>query len=169
VSPDRAASLAHRRVMGGSGSLPNTMRHHYTEGHRSVLFVISEQVKLSGMCDMPLDKIAAKARVCRSTAKDAIKLASKLSHLSVELRPRKGAKNLPNVLRIISREWLSWLKIKPSKERQIGVKIFHPTKNRDKNNKSVCAKLPPSYTRGNVVRGYSRGASPQPEPRRGRT
>lgn len=40
-SPDRQASRDRRRRLGGSSALPDTMRHHYTEGQRAVLCVVA--------------------------------------------------------------------------------------------------------------------------------
>ena len=112
--------------------MPDTIRHHYTEGERSALAVIAGEVKHHGICDLPLDKIAALAGVSRTTVQNAIREARALKHLSVELRERKGQKNLTNIVRITSDEWKVWLKRGPSPAREIGFKILHPTKNQDK-------------------------------------
>ncbi|XUP57902.1 helix-turn-helix domain-containing protein [Allorhizobium sp. Av2] len=132
-SPDRAASMARKRKLGGSSGMPDTIRHYYTEGHRAVLAVIAGEVKHHGLCDLAVDRIAAVAGVSRTTVQNAIREARALGHLSVESRPRKGQKNLTNLVRITSREWMTWLKCGPSLARQIGFKDFHPTKNQDKN------------------------------------
>ncbi|HBF32015.1 hypothetical protein [Rhizobium sp.] len=131
-SPDRAASVARKRKLGGSSGIPDTIRHHYTEGERAVLTVISGEVKRRGLCDLALDRIAAVAGVSRTTAQNAIREARALGHLSVEGRPRKGQKNLTNLVRIVSAEWMNWLMRGPSLSRQIGFKDFHPTKTQDK-------------------------------------
>jgi hypothetical protein len=131
-SPDRAASVARKRKLGGSSGMPDTIRHHYTEGERAVLTVIAGEVKHHGLCDLALDRIAAVAGVSRTTAQNAIREARALGHLSVEGRPRKGQKNLTNLVRIVSVEWMNWLKRGPSLARQIGFKDFHPTKTQDK-------------------------------------
>lgn len=131
-SPDRVASQTRKRKLGGSSGMPDTIRHHYTEGERAVLTVIAGEVKHHGLCDLALDRIAAVAGVSRTTVQNAIREARALGHLSVEGRPRKGQKNLTNLVRIVSAEWMSWLKRWPSPARQIGFKDFHPTKNQDK-------------------------------------
>src|SRR3982750_3573426 len=40
---------------------------------------------------------------------NAIREAARLGHLTVEERRREGRRNLPNVVRIISKEWTGWL------------------------------------------------------------
>ncbi|MBF2717509.1 hypothetical protein [Agrobacterium vitis] len=135
-SPDRAASMGRKRKLGGSSGMPDTIRHHYTEGERAALTVIAGEVKHHGLCDLALDRIAAVAGVSRTTVQNAIREARALGHLSVEPRPRKGQKNLTNLVRIVSAEWMTWLKRGPSLARQTGFKDFHPTKNQDKINNS---------------------------------
>jgi hypothetical protein len=43
-----------------------------------------------------------------------------LGHITVTERPRRGEKNLTNIVRICSREWLAWVKRGPSAARFIG-------------------------------------------------
>ena len=50
-SPDRKASRDRRRMLGGSSALPDNLRHHYTEGQRSVLCIVAGEVKRCGVCD----------------------------------------------------------------------------------------------------------------------
>ncbi|KFB08853.1 hypothetical protein [Nitratireductor basaltis] len=130
-SPDRAASVKRRRMLGGSSSLPDTIRHHYTEGERAALAVVAGEVKHHGVCDLPLDRIAAVAGVSRTTVQNALREARARGHVIVEPRPRKGQKNLTNLVHVSSKEWLAWLKRGPSLARSIGFKTFHPTKNQD--------------------------------------
>lgn len=130
-SPDRAASVRRRRQLGGSSSMPDTIRHHYTEGQRAALAVVSGEVKHHGICDLAIDRIAAVAGVSRTTVQNAIREARALGHIRVEARPRPGLKNLTNLVRIVSGEWLGWLKRGPSLARSIGFKTIHPTKNQD--------------------------------------
>jgi hypothetical protein len=66
-SPNRKASRDRRRTLGGSSALPVDLRHHYTEGQRAVLCIVAGEVKRHGICDFPIDKIAALAGVCRTT------------------------------------------------------------------------------------------------------
>lgn len=132
-SPDREASRNRRRVLGGSSALPDTLRHHYTEGQRAVLCIIAGEVKRQGMCDLPIDKIGALAGVCRTTVQTALHEARRLGHLRITERPREGRKHLTNVVEIVSREWRAWLQRSGSAApRRIGSNpstLASPTKN----------------------------------------
>lgn len=129
-SPDRQASRDRRRMLARGGHMPPHIRLPYTEGEASVLTIIAGQVKHHGLCDLPIDKIAALAGVCRTTAQNAMREAVRRGHITAEHRPVKGRKNLTNIVRIISPEWLAWLKRGPA----IGfktptpLKFSHPTK-----------------------------------------
>ena len=52
----------------------------------------------------------------------AIRQAARLGLLTVQERRREGQKNLPNVIRVVSREWLQWLRI--------GYRKIDPTANK---------------------------------------
>jgi hypothetical protein len=154
-SPDRQASRDRRRRLGGSSCLPDTLRHHYTEGQRAVLCIIAGEVKARGVCDLPIDKIAALAGVCRTTVQTALQEARRLGHLKITSRPVVGRKNLTNLVEIASAEWRMWIKRGSPAHRLIGSKpanLVAPTKN------------PESY-RGDVERdrlrsnGSARGTS----------
>jgi hypothetical protein len=132
-SPDRKASRDRRRMLGGSGVLPDNLRHHYTEGQRSVLCIIAGEVKRCGVCDLPIDKIAALAGVCRTTVQTTLHEARRLGHIKITERPRPPLKNLPNLVEIISPEWRAWIRRGPSAASRIGsnpVKMVNPTKNK---------------------------------------
>lgn len=111
---DPSASKKRRRMLGGSSGLPDTIRHHYTEGERAALFVVAGEVRKRGYSDLPIDRIAATAGVGRTTVQNALREARRLGHVKVELRPRRGQKNDTNIVRIVSKEWLAWLKRGPS-------------------------------------------------------
>ncbi|HEV2187709.1 MAG TPA: hypothetical protein VGR70_10915 [Stellaceae bacterium] len=133
-SHDRDASRQRRRELGGSSALPAELRRHYTEGQRSALCVIAGEVKRQGICDLPIDAIAARAGCCRTTVQNAMRIARSLSHLKVTERPRRGQKHLPNIIEIANAEWFAWTKRAPSPARGIGFKTItklHPTKSVD--------------------------------------
>jgi hypothetical protein len=130
-SPDRKVSRDRRRMLGGSGVMPHRLRHHYTEGQRAVLCIVAGEVKHHGNCDLPIDKIAALAGVCRTTVQTTLHEARRLLHISITERPRPGRKNLTNVVKIRYAEWLAWIKNAPTAHRPIGsnsVKMVSPTK-----------------------------------------
>ena len=55
------------------------------------------------------DEIAARAGVCRRTVQNALRHAERLGLISIVERRREGARNLPNIVRVVSREWLAWI------------------------------------------------------------
>jgi hypothetical protein len=133
-SPDRKASRDRRRCLGGSSALPDTLRHHYTEGQRAVLCIIAGEIKHHGVCDLPIDKIAALAGVCRTTVQTTLHEARRLHHIRITERPVPGRKHLPNLIEVASAEWRTWLKRGPSAHRPIGsktVNLVSTTKNTD--------------------------------------
>ena len=140
-SPDRKASRGRRRMLGGSGCMPAKMGSMYTEGERAALCVISGEIKRQGLCELSIDETAARAGVCRTTVQNAIHEARRLGHITVLERPRRGMKSLTNVVRICSREWLSWIKRAPSAARLIGsnpVKKVSPTEIIDLRKQVAC-------------------------------
>ena len=133
-SPDREASRNRRRMLGGSAVLPDNLRHHYTEGERAVLCIVAGEVKLHGICDLPIDKIAALAGVCRTLVQNTMHEAHRLGHITITERPQLGRKSLTNIVQISSPEWRAWVRRGPSAHRPIGsnsLKIMSTTKNTD--------------------------------------
>ena len=124
--PDQEASRERARTLGGSGHMPPAVRCKYTEFERAALFVIAREVKHHGFCDLSVGRIAAEAGVCIRTVQNAEAEAIRQGHLCREERERKGAKrkNDTNVLRIMSQEWLTWIKRGP-----LGCKVCTATKN----------------------------------------
>jgi hypothetical protein len=110
-SPDRRASIERRRRTAASGAMSPALAANFTTGEAAVLAVIGREVQRSGRCEFYLDKIAALAGVCRSTAQNALHQARRLGLLRVTERRRRGAKSLTNVVEIISAEWRAWLRI----------------------------------------------------------
>lgn len=108
--------------------MPRQLASHFTEGQCSALAVIAGEVKHHGRCDLPLDKIAALAGVCRTTARNAINEAKRLGLVRVISRPRPGQKNLTNVVDIASPEWRAWLKRGPTAHRPTGCKALSASK-----------------------------------------
>lgn len=115
-SPDREASRARRRQLGGSGALPDPLRQNYTEGQRAVLCVIAGEVKKSGRCGLPIDRIGALAGVGRTTVQTTLHEARRLGHIRIQERPQRGRKSLTNVIEILSKEWLAWITRGPRRQ-----------------------------------------------------
>ena len=97
-----------------------------------MLRIIGDEVRQHGQCDRCVDEIAARAGVCRRMVQNALREAARLGLVTIEERRREGRRNLPNVVRIVSKEWTSWLirgrrSSRPSAEPLIGCKKLRPT------------------------------------------
>jgi hypothetical protein len=75
----------------------------------AVLRIIGDEVRQHGHCDRCVDELAARAGVCRRMVQNALREAARLGLVTVEERRREGRRNLPNVVRIVSKEWTTWL------------------------------------------------------------
>lgn len=125
----RATAYQQRRKRGGDGRLPYNMRAQYTEGQRAVLSVIGEEVAKSGQCSYPVEKLAALAGVGVRTVQYAISRAKTLGHLAITYRPQRGRRSLSNIVRVAAADWMTWLKPKLKKPKDIGCKAVHTEEN----------------------------------------
>jgi hypothetical protein len=89
--------------------MPPALAAKFTQGELAVLRIVSDEVKRTGSCARTVAELAARAGVCLSTTRNAIRTASRFGLLTVEHRRQHCKPNLPNVVRIISAEWLAWL------------------------------------------------------------
>ena len=60
---------------------------------------------------MPVDAIAALAGCSRSTVKNAMRQARLIGLVLVKERRIPGRKSLTNIVTIVSKDWLGWLKL----------------------------------------------------------
>ncbi len=116
--------------------MPPALACKFTVSELAVLRIIGDEVRQHGHCARCVDEIAARAGVCRRMVQNALKEAARLGLLTVEERRREGRRNLPNVVRIISKEWTSWLarggrSSRPQAEAQRGCKKMRPTDSKD--------------------------------------
>ena len=110
VSPDRLKARARRRELSLIGSMPHALAQRFTEGERATLAIVAAEVKAKGACDLPLEAIAARAGVCVTLARRAIRLAAGDGLALIIERRRPGRPSLTNIVRIVSREWLAWIR-----------------------------------------------------------
>src|SRR3954451_5241590 len=108
-APQRPVAIARRRHLAASGPMPPALACNFTVGELAVLRIIGDEVRQYGHCDRCVDELAARAGVCRRMVQNAIREAARLGLLTIEDRRRECRRNLPNVLRIVSKAWTSWL------------------------------------------------------------
>src|SRR3982750_495751 len=131
-APKRPVAIARRRHLAASGPMPPALACKFTVSELAVLRIVGDEVRQHGQCARCVDEIAARAGVCRRMVQNALREAARLGLLTMEERRREGRRNLPNVIRIVSKEWTSWLArggraSRPAAEPLIGVKKITPT------------------------------------------
>src|SRR5215204_4793865 len=136
-APTRPVAIARRRHLAASGPMPPTLACKFTVSELAVLRIIGDEVRQHGHCDRCVNEIAARAGVCRRMVQNAIREAARLGLLTVQERRREGRRNLPNVVRIVSKEWTNWIArggkaSRPAAGPLIGCKKIHPTDKGDK-------------------------------------
>jgi hypothetical protein len=109
-SPDKQASYDRRHRLAYSGVLPRHLAPRLTIGEMAVIRVVCDEYVRAGGCELSLAAIAARSGVCRKTAKRATQKAQDERLISIEERPVRGQRHKPNLIRIISFEWLKWLR-----------------------------------------------------------
>src|SRR3954469_18720148 len=137
-APKRPVAVARRRHLAASSPMPPSLACKFTVSELAVLRIIGDEVRQHGLCERCIDEIAARAGVCRRMVQNALREAARLGLLTIEERRREGLRNLPNVIRTISKEWMTWLSRggrsgRPPAELPIGCKKLRPTDNRYKN------------------------------------
>lgn len=108
-SPDRARSVERRRTLAASAPMPPTLACRFTTGEVAALAVVAAEHGTVGRCILTIPEIAARAGVSATTVRNAVREAARLGLLTVQERRQHCAPNLPNVVRLISREWVAWI------------------------------------------------------------
>ncbi len=109
--PDRQASLERRRRQAMSGVVPAKIAASFTMAELAVLTVIARQCQRTVVCTLHIDALAALAGCSRTTVKNALRQARLLGLILVKERRIPGRPSLTNIVSIISKEWLGWLKL----------------------------------------------------------
>jgi hypothetical protein len=94
-----------------SGVVPAKIAASFTMAELAVLTVIGRQCQRAGACVLPVDAIAALAGCSRTTVKNAMRQAKLLGLILVKERRIPGRPSLTNIVSIVSKEWLGWLKL----------------------------------------------------------
>lgn len=124
--PRSSESMARRRRLAASGRLPPAIAAFFTTAELAVLSIISLEVARRGDCRLTIGHIAAIAGVSRTTVKNAIREAVAQGLISVQERRVSWWRNAPNVVRIVSKEWRTWLRFASSRD---GGKVAPTTAN----------------------------------------
>src|SRR3954469_5464850 len=133
--PRSPASMERRRRWAASGALPPALAARFTLAETAVLAVVAAEVLRHSRCTLTVGHIAALAGVSETTVRNALREARGLGLLTIEERRLTAWRNAPNVVRLASREWLAWLRLRASKERARGggCKLANPTPTQEKN------------------------------------
>lgn len=126
--PARSVAVERRRRLAASGPMPPALCARFTTGELAALRIVADEVRDRGSCTLPLDAIAARAGISRSTAQRALRQAARLGLVSIEERRRPGRPSLPNVVRVIAAEWRQWIARAPRRSAGEGVKAEAPRK-----------------------------------------
>ncbi len=105
------ASIERRRSWAAAGRMPPRLAARFTLAEVAVLAVVAAEVARHGACTLTIGHIAALAGVGRSTVKRALRQAHGLNLIRIEERRLTAWRNDTNVIRIVSPEWLSWLRL----------------------------------------------------------
>jgi hypothetical protein len=108
--PERQASIERRRRLSASGPMPPAMAARFTTAELAVLRIVGDECRDRGCCALHLEAIAARAGTCRTMVQNALRIARRLGLVDVRERRRRGQRSLTNIVRIVSAEWLTWLR-----------------------------------------------------------
>ena len=118
--PRSSASLERRRAWTGSGWMPPAIASRFTMGEAAAIGVIVAEIAQRSRCELPIGAIAARAGVCATIVRNALRQAKTLGLLHVEERRVARDRNRSNVITIISRELELWVRTRARVERQGG-------------------------------------------------
>src|SRR5215208_171398 len=109
--PRSPASMERRRRWAASGALPPALASRFTLAEQAVLAVIAAEHRKQGDCRLTNKEVADVAGVSVTTVKNALRVARALNLVSIEERRLTAFRNASNVVRIVSPEWRSWLRL----------------------------------------------------------
>lgn len=109
--PRTDASMERRRRWAASGRLPPALAARFTLAEQAVLALVAAETCRRKDCRLPVGGLAAIAGVSETTVRNAIREAVRLGMITVEERRLTGFRNDTNVVRIVSPEWVAWLRL----------------------------------------------------------
>lgn len=106
----RGERMRHRRRLAASGPLPPNLACLFTLAELAVLRVVGDEWRTRGQCTRSHVELADRAQVSPTTVKRALAEARRLGLVEVLQRRVRNDRNLPNIVRVISPEWSTWLR-----------------------------------------------------------
>src|SRR3982751_6706236 len=103
--------MERRRRWAASGALPPALAARFTLGEQAALAVVAAEHRKRGDCRLTNKEIADVAGVSITTVKNALRAARAIRLLAIEERRLAAFRNAPNIVRIISPEWRTWLRL----------------------------------------------------------
>ena len=104
--------------------MPPQLAARFTPAEQAVRAVVAREMQKRQVCVLPVDAIAALAGVCSRLAQSAMRAAEAIGLILIRERRRPGMPSLTNVVTVVSKEWLGWLRRGPGGG---GCKTLHPT------------------------------------------
>ena len=109
--PRTNASMERRRRWAASGRLPPAIAARFTLAEQAVLALVAAETVRRKDCRLAVGHLAAITGVAETTVRNAIREARKLGLVTVEERRVTGFRNNTNVVRVVSAEWTTWLRL----------------------------------------------------------
>ncbi|AMB48439.1 hypothetical protein [Methylobacterium sp. AMS5] len=109
--PRTDASMERRRRWAASGRLPPALASRFTLAEQAVLSLVAAESVRRKDCRLSVGGLAAITGVSETTVRNAIRVAARLGLVTVEERRITGWRSDTNIVRIISAEWTSWLRL----------------------------------------------------------
>ncbi|MER2267060.1 hypothetical protein [Methylobacterium oxalidis] len=111
--PRTDASMERRRRWAASGRLPPALAARFTLAETAVLATVAAETARRGDCRLTVGHVAAVAGVSETTVRNALREARKLGFVTIEERRLSAWRSDSNIVRIVSAEWLAWLRLGP--------------------------------------------------------
>jgi hypothetical protein len=139
--------------------MPPALASGFTTGELAALRIVADEVRDKGSCDRTLGELAVRAGVSIDTARRAIRQAARLGLITIEERRRYRQPSLSNVVRIVSREWLTW--ISKGRSRGVGLQTCNAIDSKDLREAGAPSRIVPSQeqsygSRSIFKKGYAR-------------
>ncbi len=151
--PRSPTSIERRRSWAAAGRLPPALAAQFTLAEQSVLAVVAVEVAKKGQCTLTIGHLAALAGVSETTVRNALREAEARELISIDRRRRTAWVSYPNTVKIVSREWSSWLRLRT------GANSYSPRS--ESKNLSSLALTRENIDAGNLFRQRQNQAEPK--------